>query len=410
MKDLLAAILTFFQDADKLEKLKPALLIGGLIILFIYLNTASSFVPVTDGRMAPLFSRGDLLISHSVSPENIKAGDLIIFKVPPAWQNQYDMPPVVCHSVIGVQSSYNTFSFRTRGQGTVDDPFMTSYKNILGVETTSIPLAGYPLLLVRNFFGRALFVILILLFLARHYRATLTTWLNKLKPATTTVTSSELNRAQEHIEIKMAEMTEQVIHSMNGFSAAMSEYAQHIASHTGAIKSLAQVARHMESVLEKQDAQLSCGLTPETEKYVIKDQSLQQDSTLFTNKTQRPIQIASAYSIERGDQPKILFIPSPGPAGPVLDRGIEVTPELKMDVREFILTYNLEHGIAGMQVTPELRAAVWDFIQNYGKRPPLNQPGSYISAIQTVKIVPDSIDIENPDNHRHDSQLDRFFS
>jgi signal peptidase I len=410
MKDLLAAILTFFQDADKLQKLKPALLIGGLIILFIYLNTTSSFMPVTDGRMAPLFSRGDLLISHSVSAENIKTGDLIIFKVPPAWQSQYDLPSVVCHSVIGVQSSYSTFSFRTRGQGTVDDPFMTSYKNILGVETTSIPVVGYPFLLARSFFGRALFIILILLFMARCYWNPLKTWLNKLKPALSTVTSSELNSAQEHIEIRLAEMTDQVTRSMNGFSAAMSEYAQHIASHTGAIQSLAQVARHMESVLEKQDAHLSRGLTLETENRIVKDQSVQQDSTLLFNKTQRPIQIASACSIERADQPNNLILPSPGSTGRVLDRRIEVTPELKMDVREFILTYNLEHGIAGMQVTPELRAAVWDFVQKYNKQMPVFQPGSYISAIQTVKIIPDSIDIENPDNHRRDSNLDRFFS
>jgi hypothetical protein len=203
---------------------------------------------------------------------------------------------------------------------------MVSSEQIIGKESTSIPYLGYPVMFPQSrqgwFFLGGL-VILILLYCNSDY---LLKTGKRLRQAFTGVSSSEFAQSQDEIEHKIGLMSDQVSQSMNNFSSAMSEYARHIASHTSAIQSLAQAARHMESILAKQDSILP-----------PRPQLDSQSASLMEKK------------------PDI--------------SGIDVTPELKAAVKEFIQQYCLQHGITDVTVTPELRSAVWEFIQDYVKRP-----------------------------------------
>ena len=51
----------------------------------------------------------------------------------------------------------------------------------------------------------------------------------------------------------MQNMTDQVNTSMDRFSKAIAEYAKHLESHTSAVQSLAQAARHLETILAEHE-------------------------------------------------------------------------------------------------------------------------------------------------------------
>jgi signal peptidase I len=332
--------------------------LGGL---FVYLNTAPPFLAVASNSMEPVLSRGDLIFSSSVSGDQIQVGDIIVFKVAPFFQEKYGYPATICHRVMRIQTSGDKLSFRTKGDNNAsDDPFMTQAENLVGRERTSIPMAGYGVMFAQSAQGKYFLGGLIILFIIYANSDWIFNSAKNARRSMVGISTTEFVKSQGDIEKKMGDMTDQVVRSMNGFSSAMSEYAQHIASHTGAIKSLADAAKHMESILSKQD-------------------------NAFTNSIQRqaePRPQEQAQSL------------------PVLRTAIEVTPELKAAVKIFIFEYNAKHGITSLDVTPDLRAAVWDFIQDYVKSPPAPEAGLYRSAIKTVKILPDTEDSDTEESER----------
>jgi signal peptidase I len=363
LKRLLAAI---NPRRFHLKWVLHAIWICALGSLFIYLNTAPPFLAVASDSMEPLISRGDVILSDSAVESQIKVGDVIVFKVAPFFQEKYGYPPTICHRVVRIQNSLEGLSFRTKGDhNSGEDPFMTPAQNLIGLERTSIPKLGYAVMFAQSVQGKYFLGGLIILFLL--YANSTWVWqtLKSMRSSVSGVSTTEFVKSQNDIENKIGGMTDQVVKSMNGFSSAMSEYAQHIASHTGAIKSLAEAAQHMESILSKQDALLS---------------------------RQPSLQLVSA-------EPDSVQL-SVGP-----QEAIEVTPELKLAVKEFIFKYNLEHNLNSLEVTPELRSAVWDFIQEFVKNPPLPEAGSYCSAIKTVKITPDMGEIEEAPDQELDSNV-----
>ena len=76
---------------------------------------------------------------------------------------------------------------------------------------------------------------------------------NKLRSSIFGASSAELNGFQKEQQQQMQNMTDHVTESMDKFSAAMSEYAKHLESHTAAVQSLAQAARHLEMILSQRE-------------------------------------------------------------------------------------------------------------------------------------------------------------
>ena len=352
LKRLLGAI---SHKQINLKWVKHALWIVALGGLFVYLNVAPPFLSIASNSMEPVLSRGDLIFSNNVAPDQIQVGDIIVFKVSTVFQEKYGYPPTICHRVVRIESSVDKFLFRTKGDyNTSDDPFMTPGSNLVGRERLSVPVVGYLVMFSQSSQGKFFLVGLILLFLFYSNSVWLETNAKKLRSSLVGVSNTEFIDSQKQLDTKLDGMSGHVTQAMNSFASAMSEYAQHIASHTSAIKSLARVAEHLEAVI--------------------------------SNPPYHPPSTAhQALSYQQQEAP------AREPVKP-----IEVTPELKSAVKRFIIDYSRDHNINTEEVTPELRSAVWAFIQRY-----VNEPLPRYSPEQTVEepeAAGESADTETSDS------------
>ena len=311
--------------------IKHALWIIALGGLFTYLNVAPPFLSVASNSMEPVLSRGDLIFSEPVDSSKVQVGDIIVFKVSPVFQEKYGYPETICHRVVRIQSSGDRTYFRTKGDNnSAEDPFMTPASNLMGRQRASLPQVGYLVMFAQSGQGKLFLIGLVLLFLFYSNSVWLAASAKKVRNSMVGVSNTEFVNSQKQLETRLDAMSGQVAQSMNSFAGAMSEYAQHIASHTSAIKSLARVAEHLENVISNPP------YYPPT----------------------MPHQTPSCQQQEAT---------APEPLDPV--KPFEVTPELKAAVKRFIIDYSRDHNISAVEVTPELRSAVWAFILKYVNEP-----------------------------------------
>ena len=326
--------------------------------LCLYLNAFPPFTAVASNSMQPVLSRGDLIITSKVDPGALKVGDVIVFKVPSQIQTRYGYPDTVCHRLVKIQNTAGALSFRTKGDATGIDPFQVSPESIVGKESAAIPLIGYALLFPRTLPGWIFLGGLILLLLIYWNTDQFIKWVKRFRSSTSGIFHSQSPITQNQLEIKMDNMSAEVTQSLNNFSAAMSEYAKHIASHTSAIKSLARVAEHLESVIYQNN----------------------------NNQTLPISQPSSSFHFQEG--------PVTEPVRPV-----EVTPELKAAVKLFILDYCRERNLTTLEMTPELRSAIWEFIQKYVNEPLPGYNSDNAKQDSAVNGVSEEIDSTGPDSN-----------
>jgi signal peptidase I len=295
--------------------------------LFLYLNSSPPFMAVGSSSMEPILSRGDLIFTSKVMPDTLKEGDIIVFKVPEQFQIKYGYPSSICHRIIIVQNTADRLSFRTKGDAAGEDPFIVLPESVIGKQTTVIPLVGYAIMFPQTVPGIIFLCGLIILLIMYWNSDYVSKSVKNIHCALTGVSNAEFIKSQKELENKIHDMSGQVSQSMNSFASAMSEYAQHIASHTSAIKSLANVAEHLDAVLSKSDYGKSCG---------------------------------ECKTVNQPENNQIIYDRT---------KPIEVTPELKTAVKLFIIEYSRERNLPNVEVTPELRSAVWEFIQQYANEP-----------------------------------------
>jgi signal peptidase len=331
---------------------KQAFWIILLASLFLYLNASPPFLAIASGSMEPTLSRGDMIFSSPVNPDEIQVGDIVVYRVAPTFQEQYGYPTSVCHRVVKIENSKGQLYFRTKGDATGEDPFKVNPDQIIGKESNSIPYLGYLIMFPQSRQGWVFLGGLLILILVYCNSAAIISNGKKVRQALTGVSASEFTHSQASLEQKMGLMSDQVAQSMNGFTQAMSEYAKHIASHTSAIQSLALAAKHMETILAKHEAAINQGQA-----------AVNPSQTVIRNQ------------------------PAPQP--------IEVTPELKAAVKDFIQEYCQKHGITSVEVTPELRSAVWQFVQDYQKNPPIIQQAQASKESNPGKPESESISAVN---------------
>jgi signal peptidase I len=302
--------------------------------LFFYLNSSAPFQAIASNSMTPALTRGDLVLIQSVLPGEINQGDIIIFNVPQIFQKKYGYPAKVCHRVARIEILQGEYTFRTKGDAAGEDPFMVQPQDVLGKESRVISYLGYLVMFPQSSQGWFLLISLIVLYLVYINTHTIAQGLRKLRYAFFGVSADEYINSQREMEQKVNHMNYQVAQALNSFSGAMADYAKHLQSHTGAVKSLAQVAEHLESILP----------------------------------AGKPILIQQAGLVELNSPDNI---ESPvEETKPAVLTAIEVTPELRTAVKEFIGNYLNENNITSLEVTPELRAAVWDFINTYVQTSP----------------------------------------
>lgn len=240
----------------KFRWIAPVVGFSLLASLLFYLNYSPPFMAIASNSMQPALSRGDLILIKNVSLSEVKTGDIIVFRVPTELQGRYGYPPTVCHRIARTLDSATGISFRTKGDNTSEDPFIVLPQDIIGEGTGSIPVAGYLVMFPQSRQGWLFFVGLLILYLCYTQGDNLLKGTYKLRGSVLGISASEFARSQNVMEQKMSLMSGQVEQSLNAFSSAMAEYAKHLASHTSAVQSLAESARHLESVVERNEHSL----------------------------------------------------------------------------------------------------------------------------------------------------------
>ncbi|WP_321418874.1 signal peptidase I [uncultured Methanomethylovorans sp.] len=129
-------------------------LIGLHFLLPIFNGSALPLI-VLSGSMHPFMRVEDIVISESLSPEELVVGDVITFHPPTAEEGVF-----VTHRIIYINSK-DPLIFQTKGDANEDlDPFLVSGDAVKGKIVFVIPYAGY---LPQNSKNKTLFVLLILL-------------------------------------------------------------------------------------------------------------------------------------------------------------------------------------------------------------------------------------------------------
>jgi aspartate aminotransferase-like enzyme len=101
------------------------------------------------------------------------------------------------------------------------------------------------------------------------------------------LSSTELSNFQKEQQQQMRNMTDHVTVSMDKFSTAMSEYAKHLESHTTAVQSLAQAARHLEMILAEHEVKSSVDRPISKQKANINDSELKTHTDTFFRQSRR---------------------------------------------------------------------------------------------------------------------------
>ncbi len=141
----------------------PMLIIN--ITLFIKSNTNKEEVPSIGGylpmivltdSMSPHIKGGDLIICHTIAPENVKKEDIIAFFDPAG-----NGTSVVTHRVIEIVQEDGKLFFRTKGDNNLsEDRVLVPAENLVGIYKARIVGAGHVAMFMQTTTGLIVCVVL----------------------------------------------------------------------------------------------------------------------------------------------------------------------------------------------------------------------------------------------------------
>lgn len=107
--------------------------------------------PVRSGSMSPSIETGDLVISSAVDLEDIKAGDIIVFR--------HD-GKLICHRVVTIDPV--TERIQTKGDANEGaDPHTISYDDVVSEVGLVVPAAGHVILFLQSVYGWILIITIV---------------------------------------------------------------------------------------------------------------------------------------------------------------------------------------------------------------------------------------------------------
>ena len=129
-------------------------LVGGLAVLtFLAPRFGWRTDAVLSSSMEPRLKVGALAVTRPVEPEEVKAGDIILFHSPLGGK-------LTSHRVIAVQQS-SSVQFRTKGDANEDaDPFIVPAENVVGKICLHVSYLGYAAEFVKSRRGLVLMLYL----------------------------------------------------------------------------------------------------------------------------------------------------------------------------------------------------------------------------------------------------------
>src|ERR1044071_3813509 len=114
---------------------------GGLLIIHTLFGSFNPFYVVVSGSMIPTINIGDIVIIKNTSFDNLKVGDIIVFRAPDA-KTEDGKPKVIVHRIAEIGNFFQKQVLRTRGDA---NPY-------------SIPGIDYPLF-KENYVGKVVYVV-----------------------------------------------------------------------------------------------------------------------------------------------------------------------------------------------------------------------------------------------------------
>lgn len=129
---------------------------------YMYLQHAMNIsepLAVSVGRsMEPTIHEGDILLFRGIEPEDVKVGDVILFKTPDEMLDL--LPPRITHRVIGIRQEPGRTLFRTKGDNAPLDTFEIPAENVMGINVAVVPFVGLVIVFAQSPGGIAAIIIL----------------------------------------------------------------------------------------------------------------------------------------------------------------------------------------------------------------------------------------------------------
>ncbi len=246
MKEFFTAILT---RPFRFKRALTLITIAAICLTaFMAVRGAMPFMPVFGTSMEPELHAGSLIIIKDKGPEEVKAGDIIVYNVPPAIQDFYNYPPVVAHRVIEVRDTQYGIAWRTKGDNAGEDPFTVRAQDLRGTVNQQLPFIGFPFLFVQSQQGLMFVITALSLFALYLYANDISRGGQKIHRGIFAPVIQETLRDTETLAQRMGgteKVMAQTQEALSSFAAAMAEYAEHLKSHTSAIQGLAEASHEL---------------------------------------------------------------------------------------------------------------------------------------------------------------------
>lgn len=128
--------------------------------------------------MVPMMMPGDMIITYTITPEDLKVGDVIAFKDPHGTPNT-----IVTHRIISIDDSSGSRIFQTKGDANGSpDVFSVPASSVIGKLAFVLPLVGYlPGFLKSNPIIYVLIIIVPVLLLIYSEMQTIADYSNSIK-------------------------------------------------------------------------------------------------------------------------------------------------------------------------------------------------------------------------------------
>ena len=114
------------------------------------------FLIVLSGSMNPLMQPGDMVVVRTMSPDDVRVGDVITFHDPAGTENV-----IVTHRAIGIEEEDGIINIHTKGDANEDvDTYTVTSDDVIGEMIFVIPFFGYALDRAK---GKLTFILLVVL-------------------------------------------------------------------------------------------------------------------------------------------------------------------------------------------------------------------------------------------------------
>jgi signal peptidase len=243
-----------------------------LVLLLIVVLCAAGYlsvwgylpvVAVIGSGMEPAIPSGSLLVTRALDPSALAPGDVVVFRVPHLYQDNYGYPPVVARRIVAIYKDLPEWRLQTTADSAGNDPFLVKISAVRGTISRQLPYLGLPLVFLQSRPGTYFVVFAVVLLALFFYSGDIVIGLRRRYRDFISPIVEETHR----VSLVLSNRFEGTEKALESFAGAMQQYAQHMASHTSAIQGLSEASQALKnSALEQNQILYRLSHSLETEK------------------------------------------------------------------------------------------------------------------------------------------------